>query len=159
MDVVVSTSQDFPGWLELAGEVESLFGPMVEDSDFHRGLRSAIDEKRAFCIREASETPGFRLRGGIVILTWAREIAWFAVRKDCRGQGLGKALMAHALSRFEAVADICVQTFDTTVEEGRPARNLYRTFGFVDHKRWDLNSAGLPTVIMVRKAEFRQYPP
>ncbi|MBI9083260.1 MAG: GNAT family N-acetyltransferase [Desulfobacterales bacterium] len=153
MDVVVATSENFPGWLELAGEVEALFGPMVEDADFHQGLRSAIEEERAFCIREAPETPGSRLCGGIVILTWAREIAWFAVRKDCRGQGFGKALLAHAISRFEAGADICVQTFDSTVEEGRPARSLYRAFGFVDHKRCAPNSAGLPTVVMVRTKE------
>ena len=152
MDVVVSKSEDFPGWLDLAGEVEPLFGPMVDDPDFHRGLGAAIDEKRAFCIREAPGQPGSRLCGGIVILTWAREIAWFAVRTGYRGQGLGKALLAYAISRFEAGTDICVQTFDPTVIEGRPARSLYRAFGFVDHKTCSLNSAGLPTVVMVRNA-------
>lgn len=151
MNVVVSGAEDFSGWLELAAEVEHLFGPMVEESDFHRGLRAAIDEGRAFCIRDASKTHEARLCGGIVILPWAHEIAWFAVRRDCRGNGHGKALLAHALSRFEPEADICVQTFDATIDQGRPARSLYRRFGFVDQKTCAPNSAGLPTVIMVRR--------
>ena len=150
MGVTVSIKEDFPGWIELAAEVEHLFGPMVEEPDFQSGLQAAIDEKRAFCIREEPATPGGRLCGGIVILPWAREIAWLAVRKQSRGKGYGRALLAQALSRMEAGGDVCVQTFDPSVKEGAPARALYRSFGFVDHKGCEPNSAGLPTVIMIR---------
>jgi len=40
--VVAATSEDVPGWLELAAEVEQLFGPMVDDPEFHRALARSI---------------------------------------------------------------------------------------------------------------------
>lgn len=39
MKVQIATRADVPGWLELALEVEFLFGPMVDQPDFQNALR------------------------------------------------------------------------------------------------------------------------
>ena len=43
MKVQIATRADIPGWLALASQVEFLFGPMVDQPDFHRALRKNID--------------------------------------------------------------------------------------------------------------------
>ncbi|BBH22055.1 hypothetical protein Back11_34000 [Paenibacillus baekrokdamisoli] len=42
MNVVNATKDDLKGWLELASEVEYLFGPMVEDPKFIQILPESV---------------------------------------------------------------------------------------------------------------------
>lgn len=48
MNVVNATMEDIRGWLELAAEVESLFGPMVDDPNFTLALEKISDDKALF---------------------------------------------------------------------------------------------------------------
>lgn len=146
----ISTLDDYRQWIQLAREVESLFGPMVEDPDFQGGLRQAILEGNAFCIGETDGGDEEPLPGGIVVSREANEILWFAVAENCRGQGIGKALLKEAIACLDHKREIAVTTFDNSVELGFAARRLYLTFGFEDSMRGAVNPAGIPTVVMVR---------
>jgi len=58
MRVDIATEADIPGWLDLAAEVEPLFGPLVHDPIFNRALLKNIRRGTAFCIRENDGPPG-----------------------------------------------------------------------------------------------------
>ena len=145
----VSTLDDFDGWLRLAEEVEPLFGPMVEQIDFREGLRQAIVDGHALCIRSNTQADEKPLPAGIIISLKENEILWFAVAKANRGQGLGRDLMRAAMQRLDKSRPITVTTFDRTVEAGVPARNLYHAFGFREFSAAGPNPAGIPTVTML----------
>lgn len=147
--VRLSTLDDYSDWLNLAKEVEPLFGPMTDDPMFCDGLKQALLEGNAFCLTE-SENEGRteRFLGGIVISKEAKEIVWFAVARHSRGKKIGVALLSEAMKHFDQVRPITVTTFDQTVEAGIPARRLYESFGFHDSILAGLNPAGIPTVIM-----------
>ncbi len=150
MDKVrVSTLDDYNDWLELAREVEPLFGPMVDDAAFREGLKRAIEEKIAWCVEEPDERGHTAFRGGIVVSKEANEILWLAVSRKTRGCGMGAALLSEAIGRLDRSRPIAVTTFDDTIPEGLPARRLYRRFGFADSAAAGLNPAGIPTVTMI----------
>ena len=147
-DVVCSKTIDFDAWIELAREVEPLFGPMADELDFREALRQAISLKTAFCIRSKPESAHNSLLGGVIISKESNEIAWLAVSEKCRKKGYGRKLIEFALGKLNQQENIFVQTFDESVSEGESARKLYSDFGFADIKAGGLNPAGVPTVIM-----------
>lgn len=146
--VRVSKLSDYADWLELAKEVEPLFGPMVDDTAFCDGLKQAIREGRAFCASEPDEDGRSMFHGGIVISKDANEILWLAVSGDFRGRGAGAALLSEAVGRLDRNRPIIVTTFDRTIPAGLPARRLYQRLGFTDSAAAGLNPAGIPTVTM-----------
>lgn len=145
-----STTDDTRGWLRLAGQVEHLFGPMVDDSSFCEALVKAISSRRALCVGGTDREGEGILRGGIVVSLEENEILWFAVEEKSRAQGIGKALMEEALHILDTARPIKVTTFDRSTEAGIPARRLYERFGFRDVFPAGPNPAGIPTVDMVR---------
>jgi GNAT superfamily N-acetyltransferase len=148
-----STPTDLPEWIRLAGEVEPLFGPMVQDPTFREGLKQAISGGKALCVRkaDAAETPA--LLGGIIISPEENEILWFAVSQGSHGRGTGKALLAEAVSLLDQGRPMRVTTFDRSAREGLPARTLFQAFGFEDSHPCGRNPAGIPIVVMVRPGE------
>lgn len=148
MNVDYAAAPDYTPWLDLAREVEPLFGPMADDPGFQDALKQAISEKTAFCVRTGTNGREPALKGGIVISREANEILWVAVSQAFRGKGAGKALLAFAMEELDRTTPIRVQTFDGSTPEGRAARALYKDFGFSDHEDGGPNPAGIPTVIM-----------
>lgn len=138
---------DCEAWLAIATEVEHLFGPMVDSSDFRQGIQGCIDSGEAYGVEDdAGEV------AGIVALSRAsNEIVWLAVKRDKRGRGYGALLVNKAVELLEKQGDIHVQTFAQDVPEGAGARAVYRRYGFADVRDAGPNPAGVPTVIMVRK--------
>jgi hypothetical protein len=51
--VVIAQLIDIPAWLNLAREVEPLFGPMCSDPAFHHALQKNINRGTALCVPEA----------------------------------------------------------------------------------------------------------
>lgn len=151
----ISTLEDFDQWLRLAREVEPLFGPMVDDPGFREGLKQALSDGSALCVRKADGGSGRTLHGGIVVSREENEILWLASAEESRGQGIGKALLEEALDCLDRSRPMSVTTFDGSVGEGLPARKLYRMYGFEDSRPGGLNPAGIPTVVMVRPGEGR----
>jgi GNAT superfamily N-acetyltransferase len=151
--VEIATTFDVPAWLELAGQVEHLFGPMVHEPEFRNALDRAIDEKRAFCVRDGITDTSSHLLGGVIISTKRNAIGWFAVDQVVRGCGIGTALLSHSLKQLDGSADITVQTFARNVSGGIPAHRLYERFGFCERESAGLNQAGVETVIMLRPGD------
>jgi ribosomal protein S18 acetylase RimI-like enzyme len=133
--VQVAQEQDIVGWLVLAAEVESLFGPLRDDPAFRRALERNIARGTAFCVRAADGPPGTRLLGGL-LFSPARpdegehEIGWLAVSAECRRCGVGRLLVEHALGPVERPATIAVVTFAEESEAGQVAQRFYRSLGF-----------------------------
>jgi ribosomal protein S18 acetylase RimI-like enzyme len=119
------TQEDVASWLELAREVEPLFGPMPE---FELTLRRNISRGTALCVRDVSG----QVVGGILLRAAPHtQITWLAVRSSARGRGVGRALVAGALRRCPPPCDVLVDTFGEDNIGGGPARRLYESFGFV----------------------------
>jgi len=148
MEVVPSEIKDFDAWIALVKEVEHLFGPMAHEVSFQDGLKQAILQKTAFCMRSEQNEGKQELMGGVVISKETNEIEWLAVSKKYRGHGYGKDLLNHAICQLDQQNEIYVQTFDESVPEGKAARRLYVNFGFKDSKPGGLNPARIDTVIM-----------
>ena len=139
---------DIGDWLDLAREVEPLFGPMADDPAFHDGMVQAMTMGRAWCVKRFG-----RLAGGLVLCPDTREILWFAVSKDCRGKGVGRILLDQAVRVLGPEDEMTVTTFEKNVKEGLAARNLYESLGFRDLSPAGLNPAGIPIVRMARPGD------
>ncbi|WP_066499577.1 GNAT family N-acetyltransferase [Abyssisolibacter fermentans] len=138
------TNQDFNAWLELAKEVEPLFGKMVGCEDFKKGIKECISNLSAFCFVNTNND----IEGVIAINKDENEIAWLAVKKKCRGKGYGYQLLKAAINCLDNKNPIFVQTFSSKVKAGEAARKLYMQFGFKDYKDSGKNPAGIETIIM-----------
>jgi ribosomal protein S18 acetylase RimI-like enzyme len=132
MQVVVGEDADFSPWLDIAAEVEDLFGPMVDDPRFRQALRKGLGRGTAYCVREGDGPPGTPLMGGLLFSPKPPlyTIGWLAVAERHREQGVGRALVEHVLALVERPAEMVVTTFGPENEAGQPARRLYERMGF-----------------------------
>lgn len=119
------TREDVASWLEIVREAEHLFGPMP---DFESTLLRNISRSTALCVRDAN---GQVLGGALLQAPPRTRITWLAVRASARRKGIGYALVAEALRRCPPPCEVLVDTFGADNIEGRPARRLYESFGFV----------------------------
>ena len=55
--VVLAAEDDFGAFREPAGEVEDLFGPMVDEPGFHDAVRRNISRRSALLARDSLGTP------------------------------------------------------------------------------------------------------
>lgn len=138
---------EYDNWIELAKEVEHLFGPMTTSEEFQNGIREVIKEENSYGI----ENQNGDLVGIIAIDRQNSEILWLAVGKDHRGNNIGDKLVKKAIEELKMNEEIYVQTFAESVEEGRGARIIYERNGFVDLKNAGKNPANIETVIMVKR--------
>jgi len=120
-----ATREDVASWLEIVREAEPLFGPMP---DFEAVLLRNISRGTALCVRDAS---GQVLGGVLLKAPPDASISWLAVRASARHLGVGRALVAEVLRRCTPPCEVLVETFGADNAEGRPARALYESFGFV----------------------------
>jgi GNAT superfamily N-acetyltransferase len=131
--IVVAQREDHLAWLELAREVEPLFGAMVNNPGFHRALENNIARGTAWCVREANGPPGTALSGGLLVSIKPPiyKIGWLAVSEGHRNQGIGEALVAYAIQLAQPPAELLVTTFGPDIAAGQAARRLYTRMGFV----------------------------
>ena len=148
-----ASRNDFDSWIELAAEVEHLFGPMCSEPEFRSSLEESIEQGRAWCVRGCDVDRGSTLCGGIIVEPEENKIAWLAVAKDCRGLGIGRLLLNAALQALDTSRDIPVRTFAAEHPDGVPARTLYLSAGFRDLADAELTSSGVTTVNMVRPGD------
>ena len=133
MHVALAQPTDIPAWLDLAGEVEFLFGPMIADPGFHAALKRNIARQTAFCIREQDAAPGMPLMGALLFSATDAphyKIGWLAVAQRWRRQGVAQMLVEHCFQRIQPPADLSVVTFGEENLAGRPARHFYERMGF-----------------------------
>jgi GNAT superfamily N-acetyltransferase len=133
MQIALAQPADIPAWLDLAAEVEPLFGPMVADPAFHAALERNIARQTAFCIREQDDRPGAPLMGALLFsATHAPhyKIGRLAVAQRWRRQGVAQALVEHCFRLVQSPAELSIITFGADNVAGRPARRIYERMGF-----------------------------
>lgn len=148
-NIILATAEDFENWLELAREVEPLFGPMVSEEGFRSGLMQAIKNGSAYCVRDIVDDK-LLLLGGVIIVYELNEIAWLAVTHKSRRKGLGDKLLSCAIDKLDSSREITVTTFAPGIDTGIPAIKLYEKYGFKNIGRGPINPAGIETVLMSR---------
>lgn len=118
--------RDVESWLELATQVESLFGPMP---GFEQVLVRNIDRETTLVVRGADGT----VVGGLLfaLTSDALLINWLAVAHSVRRRGIGASLVRAAVQRAGKGGEVRVITFGADVEGGRAGRDLYASCGFV----------------------------
>ncbi|MGE0092388.1 MAG: hypothetical protein AB7S40_07520 [Bacteroidales bacterium] len=77
--VKLLTIQDYDAWIDLAKEVEHLFGPMVDSGEFKEGILACINNNNAFgiesgdmLVKKAIEE--FANRGDVIVQTFAQGV-------------------------------------------------------------------------------------
>lgn len=143
MIVRVVKMEDYNAWLDLAKEVEPIFGKMVDNIDFQNGIKECILDSSAYCVENKN-----KIEGIIAVNKNINEILWLAVREESRGKGHGYQLMERALKFLDNKRPVFVQTFSPNIKVGEMARRMYLKFGFIDFKDGGKNPAGIDTVIM-----------
>jgi len=143
---------DIPSWLELAAEVEPLFGPMPRLADH---IERGIDRGTALVVRDPREV----VLGAALLSAaqsaparsapaWSaparsaagsgdgacrddgRRIRWLAVRGSARRRGVATTLLTEIVRRCPPRGSLAVETFGPAVPGAEAARRLYRSFGF-----------------------------
>jgi len=144
MIVQVAQPEDIDPWLCLAGEVEHLFGPMVQEPGFLAALERNIQRESAFCIREHDGPPGPPLLAGLLFSMHPPQykIGWLTVAERVRRRGFGRCLLEHALTRIEPPAEVSVVTFGPDNPEGEGARRFYEALGFTARELADPGPEG-----------------
>jgi ribosomal protein S18 acetylase RimI-like enzyme len=130
MHVVPASREDIDGFLALAAEVENWFGSMIGDPNFHAMLEKNIERGTAYVARaEGTGVLGAILTGG---QPPAYRINWLVVAAPARGQGVGRALVSHAVNRFDRPCQVDVITFgeDNPAAIQSGARAFYERLGF-----------------------------
>ncbi|MDQ2741081.1 MAG: GNAT family N-acetyltransferase [Chloroflexota bacterium] len=135
MDVVVAQYRDVRNWLDLAAEVEHLFGSMLDSPGFYQALLGAIERRTAFCVREGDGPAGAPLMGGILFSPSSQEhpeyrIRWLSVDEKWRRHGVARLLVEHVFDFVPPPATMTVVTFGEDVVLGQPARTFYERLGF-----------------------------
>ncbi|TQM14785.1 GNAT family N-acetyltransferase [Pseudonocardia kunmingensis] len=126
--------EDLSGYLQLAAQVEHWFGPMVENEGFRAAVMRSIRRGSALVVDGEQEAG---LRGGL--LFGGRfptfHVHWLVVAEHGRLQGVGRALIVDAISRFVHEPRAAVEVI--TFAEEHPAawisgaRAFYERLGFV----------------------------
>lgn len=130
MIVRIAREGDVDAYLELAGQVEEWFGPMVGEPGFRGSVERHI--RRAGALVAVSGES--EIVGGLMfsVKVPVYHIDWLVVSERQRGGGVGKALMSEAVRRFAEPGTAEVVTFGVdhpgAVVSG--ARAFYRGLGF-----------------------------
>lgn len=132
MQVITAQFGDVPAWLQLASEVEFLFGPMAHEPAFHRALHANIARGTAFCVHEAAGLAGAALLGGLLFSSKppTYKIGWLAVAQQYRRHKVGQCLVEHVFQFVQPPAELLVTTFGADILAGQPARHFYERLSF-----------------------------
>jgi ribosomal protein S18 acetylase RimI-like enzyme len=132
IQVVRACESDFPAWLRLTAQAETLFGPMLSDPGYLAVVRRKITRGNAYCVRHNDGPPGSELAGGLLFSAHPPRyrIGWLVVSVRCRRQGVGQRLVACALESCQRPCEVWVTTFAPGVSGGAAAIAFYRSLGF-----------------------------
>jgi ribosomal protein S18 acetylase RimI-like enzyme len=109
---------------------EPSFEEMADDLEDDPGVVAVLDDRIAGWVTwyasSDSRDPGLM------------ELTWIAVRRDLRGRGIGRALMASVEEILRAEGIRTLELWTVAASSGLPAyddtRAFYRALGFVEHR-------------------------
>jgi GNAT superfamily N-acetyltransferase len=132
VQVRLASEKDTRGFIELAGQVEQWFGPMVGEPGFLSVLAKHIRRGTALVASTAGRTD---VLGGMLFSAKppAYHVRWVVVSQNARGQGIGRALLADAMRRFvtdQGVVEVVTFGADHPGAAVSGARAFYERLGF-----------------------------
>jgi GNAT superfamily N-acetyltransferase len=130
--VRLASEAETPGFIELAGQVEQWFGPMVGEPGFRMVLARHIGRGTALVATTADETD---MLGGLLFTSKppAYHVRWLVVSEQARGKGIGRALIADAMRRFvtgHGIVEVVTFAADHPGASASGARAFYERLGF-----------------------------
>jgi ribosomal protein S18 acetylase RimI-like enzyme len=130
--VRLASEEDAPGFIELAGQVEQWFGPMVGEPGFRTALEKHIRQGTALV---AATSEGTDMLGGLLFTSKPPmyHVRWLVISEHARGKGIGRALMADALERFvmgDGIVEVVTFGADHPRASASGARAFYERLGF-----------------------------
>jgi GNAT superfamily N-acetyltransferase len=130
--VRLASEEDVHGFIELAGQVEHWFGPMVAEPGFWTVLARHIRRGTALVATTDQETDTL---GGLLFTAKppAYHVRWLVVADHARGMGVGRALMAGAMRRFvtgHGTVEVVTFGSDHPGAAASGARAFYERLGF-----------------------------
>ena len=137
---------DYENFSEIVKETESTFGAQLIYPEFFANFVNKCEEKSALCIEELDK----EIAGAVIFNYSTKEIDWLAVKKKHYKKGYGSLLLKSAISKLHT-DKIFVTTFSKTEKVGKPARNLYTKFGFIDYQEVGVNPVGYKISTLILK--------
>jgi GNAT superfamily N-acetyltransferase len=130
MIVRLADEEDVAGFLDLAGQVEHWFGPMVDDPGFRADVDKSIGRASALVAVSGNE-----LLGGLLfsLKPPTYHVRWLVVSEQARRQGVGRALMAEASRCFgpgPGVVELVTFGPDHPGADASGARAFHERLGF-----------------------------
>lgn len=143
--------EDLSAWKTVAAEVADLFDSpeMPDDPGFNQFMLNKIAQNEALVAvdRMSNQALGF-----IGFSRTHGQVSWLAVSASSRNLGAGSALLRCAIMQMDPEREITVCTFSSRDPRGKPARDLYIRFGFIETNDAHLDEQGHLRSLMTRPA-------
>lgn len=122
---------DLPKWLEVADDVGGIMRipDMRNDKTFLEYAKRKLENNNAIM---AFDKVNNKCTGFIGFSHTNNSITWLGVKSDYRNQGIGSKLLSLALNQLDNNKPIKVNTYPASYLPGKPARNLYFKYGFIE---------------------------
>lgn len=126
--VVEGKEEDIDSWMELVKSIRWNFPGLETENALEEHKNTVLKfmkQKRAICVKDEN-----KIIGVLLFSLKYNMICCLAVSADCRKQGIGSLLLAHALEKLDKTQSITVSTFRAEDEKGTAPRALYKKYGF-----------------------------
>jgi ribosomal protein S18 acetylase RimI-like enzyme len=116
-------------WKMVAKDVAEIFGNPVMDTDleFIDYAQRKIRQKEAII---ATDDENEEFYGFVGFSKHYNRITWFGVLEKYRNKGIGSKLLEKAINELDKTKEITVETYRDNYIPGKPARQVYKKFGF-----------------------------
>jgi ribosomal protein S18 acetylase RimI-like enzyme len=125
MEIKFAQDKDIGSWMELVERVKDSF-PGIDLEEYRKGLSLRISGRGALAAVESG-----RVIGALLFSGEAKELEFLAVHPDFRKKGIAASLIRYLFSLLPKGSRFSVITYRENDPQGKAARELYRSIGFI----------------------------